>query len=231
MAEVPADMERDALTPEQLRFDGHGLIPAVVQDASSREVLMVAYMNAEALARSLDTGLTWFYSRSRQTLWQKGETSGNTQKVVDIRYDCDADCLLVLVSPAGPACHTGERSCFYRSLTASRAESDAGPGFEAVRRLGASAFASIMAELEEVIAQRKVAMPDGSYTAELLREGAGKIGSKVEEEAEEVARAAREESDQRVASEAADILYHLLVLLAARSVGLGAVAAELRARR
>lgn len=186
-------------------------MPCVVQDARTGEVLTLAYMNEDAYARTRETGETWFWSRSRGQLWHKGETSGATQKVVALRYDCDADALVALVDPAGPACHTGERTCFYRGDV----EPTAGEA---------------LAALERTIAERRAATPDGSYTAELLADPA-RIGEKVEEEAEEVARAAREETDERVASEAADVLYHLAVLLASRGLSLTDAYEVLNARR
>ena len=182
-----------------MAFDERGLVPCVVQDWTSGEVLTLAYMNAEALRLTRETGKTVFFSRSRQELWHKGATSGNTQAVRAIRYDCDGDALLVLVEPAGPACHTGERTCFHRGELA--------PG---------APFETLPA-LERTIAARAAQRPDGSYTAELLS-APGRAGEKVQEEAEEVARAAREESDERVAEEAADILYHLAVLLRGRDM-------------
>lgn len=193
-----------------LAFD-KGLVPCVVQDARTGEVLTVAYMNEEAYSRTRETGETWFWSRSREELWHKGATSGAVQKVVALRYDCDADALVALVEPAGPACHTGERTCFYRGDT----EPTTGEA---------------LAALERTIAERKAADPGTSYTAELLADPA-RIGAKVEEEAEEVSRAAREESDERVANEAADVLYHLTVLLASRDLTLADAYEVLNERR
>ncbi|HEY1597636.1 MAG TPA: bifunctional phosphoribosyl-AMP cyclohydrolase/phosphoribosyl-ATP diphosphatase HisIE [Thermoleophilaceae bacterium] len=192
-------------------FDDQGLVPCIVQDARTGEVLTLAYMNAEALARTRETGETHFWSRSRQELWHKGETSGNVQKVLRMRYDCDADALIALVDPAGPACHTGERTCFYRG------DMEPTPG-------------EALATLERTIAERKAAPDPGSYTAELLADRP-QIGEKVQEEAEEVARAAREESDERVREESADVLYHLTVLLASRDMTLADAFEELNARR
>jgi phosphoribosyl-ATP pyrophosphohydrolase/phosphoribosyl-AMP cyclohydrolase len=195
----------------EISFDENGLVPCVVQDARTGEVLTVAYMNEEALARTRETGETHFWSRSRQELWHKGETSGNVQKVRRLRYDCDADALVALVDPAGPACHTGERSCFYRGDTEPTT-------YEA------------LPTLERTVAERKAAPSSGSYTAELLADPPH-IGAKVREEAEEVARAADSESDQRVREEAADVLYHLTVLLASRGLSLADAFEELNARR
>ena len=196
----------------EVAYDERGLVPCVVQDARSGEVLTLAYMNAEALARTRETGEMHFFSRSRQELWHKGATSGNTQALRALRIDCDGDALLALVEPAGPACHTGQRTCFHRG------ELDGFTPFET------------LAELERVIAQRAADRPDGSYTAELLADPEH-IGEKVQEEAEEVARAAREETDERVANEAADVLYHLSVLLASRSLTLADAGRVLDERR
>ncbi|MGC9220001.1 MAG: bifunctional phosphoribosyl-AMP cyclohydrolase/phosphoribosyl-ATP diphosphatase HisIE [Solirubrobacteraceae bacterium] len=195
-----------------LSFDGNGLIPCVVQDASSGAVLTLAYMNAESLALTQATGETHFFSRSRQEIWHKGETSGNVQRVVALRYDCDADALVAIVDAAGPACHTGQTTCFYRGDVDVRAP------FE------------VLSELERTISSRAEERPDGSYTAQLLADP-GHIGEKVQEEAEEVARAAREESDDRLANEAADLLYHLSVLLASRALTLADAQRVLDARR
>jgi phosphoribosyl-ATP pyrophosphohydrolase/phosphoribosyl-AMP cyclohydrolase len=185
----------------QIAFDERGLVPCVVQDWRTGEVLTVAYMNAEALALTRETGEMHFFSRSRQELWHKGKTSGNTQSVRSIRYDCDGDALLAIVEPAGPACHTGERTCFHRGELKPAAPHEALPA------------------LERTIARRAAARPHGSYTATLLADPA-LLGAKVQEEAEEVVRAAREESDERVAEEAADVIYHLMVLLRGRGLSL-----------
>jgi phosphoribosyl-AMP cyclohydrolase / phosphoribosyl-ATP pyrophosphohydrolase len=186
---------------EQVAYDEHGLVPCVVQDATSGEVLTVAYMNAEALARTRETGEMHFFSRSRQEQWHKGATSGNTQTLRALRYDCDGDALLALVDPAGPACHTGERTCFHRG------ELEPPAPFE------------VLPSLERTIVSRVAERPEGSYTTQLL-DDVGFVGGKVQEEAEEVARAAREESDERVAEEAADVIYHLLVLMHGRGLSL-----------
>jgi phosphoribosyl-ATP pyrophosphohydrolase/phosphoribosyl-AMP cyclohydrolase len=182
---------------ELVAFDGDGLVPCIVQDWSSGEVLMHAYMNELALQRTCDTGELHLWSRSRGEQWHKGATSGNVQSVRALRVDCDGDTLLALVEPAGPACHTGERTCFHRGTLAPQAP------FQAI------------AGLERTIARRAAERPEGSYTVTLLDDSA-LIGEKVMEEAEEVARAAREESDERVDEETADVLYHLLVLLRSR---------------
>jgi len=182
----------------QLVYDERGLLPCVVQDWHSGEVLTLAYMNEQALARTRATGELHLWSRSRDELWHKGATSGNTQAVRALRVDCDGDTLLALVEPAGPACHTGERSCFHRGELQPPAPHETLPG------------------LERTLLQRAQERPAGSYTVALL-EDPQRIGAKVMEEAEEVARAAREESDERVDEEAADVLYHLLVLLHSRA--------------
>jgi phosphoribosyl-ATP pyrophosphohydrolase/phosphoribosyl-AMP cyclohydrolase len=182
---------------QQIAYDEDGLVPCVVQDWSTGEVLTLAYMNAPALERTRATGELHLYSRSRGEQWHKGETSGNTQAVRALRLDCDGDALLALVDPAGPACHTGERTCFHRG------------------ELDRSAPHEVLPRLERTIAERARTRPGGSYTVELL-DDPPRIGAKVMEEAEELARAAREESDQRVDEEAADVAYHLLVLLRSR---------------
>ncbi|BBW97569.1 bifunctional phosphoribosyl-AMP cyclohydrolase/phosphoribosyl-ATP diphosphatase HisIE [Geobacillus icigianus] len=200
-----------------IRFDDNGLVPAIVQDAQSKEVLMLAYMNKESLEKTLATGETWFYSRSRQALWHKGATSGNVQRVVDIRYDCDADTLLVLVEPAGPACHTGTYSCFSRALDG------------AARTPAADRFA-ILHELEQIIAQRDAERPEGAYTTYLFEKGIDKILKKVGEEAAEVIIAAKNRSHEELKWEAADLLYHLLVLLREQKLPLDAVLETLAER-
>src|ERR1700729_958156 len=178
-------------------YDERGLVPCVVQDWESGEVLTLAYMNALALERTRTTGELHLWSRSRGELWHKGATSGNTQAVRALRLDCDGDAVLALVEPAGPACHTGERSCFHRG------------------ELEPPAPHEVLPALERTLEQRAAERPAGSYTVALL-DDPPLIGEKVMEEAEEVARAAREESDQRGDEEAADLLYHLLALLHSR---------------
>jgi phosphoribosyl-AMP cyclohydrolase / phosphoribosyl-ATP pyrophosphohydrolase len=207
----PFDGSSSVRRVQEIVFDERGLVPCVVQDWRTGEVLTLAFMNEEALARTRETGETWFWSRSRGELWHKGATSGNVQRVRGLRYDCDADALLALVEPAGPACHTGERSCFFGG--------DMGP-----------APHEALPALERTIAERRGASPEDSYTARLLADPA-QIGAKVREEADEVARAADGESDQRVGEEAADVLYHLSVLLASRGLSLEAALEELNGRR
>jgi phosphoribosyl-ATP pyrophosphohydrolase/phosphoribosyl-AMP cyclohydrolase len=196
---------------DEIRFDEHGLAPCVMQDARTGEVLTLAYVNTEALERTRATGEVHFWSRSRGELWRKGETSGNVMRVRALRYDCDWDAVLALVEPAGPACHTGERTCFHHG--------DLDPQ-----------LSEALPVLERVIEERRAVSSERSYTAQLLADPP-LIGAKVREEAEEVARAAAGESDQRVAEEAADVLYHLTVLLASRGLSLADAFAELNARR
>lgn len=190
---------------ELIRYDRDGLVPAVVQDVQSKEVLMLAYMNEEALQRSLETKETWFYSRSRQELWHKGATSGHTQEIVDLRFDCDADALIVRVKPAGPACHTGSYSCFSTSLLDE--ESQRLRPFKEGERF------AILNELEATIAQRETERPPGAYTTYLFEQGVDKILKKIGEEAAEVIIAAKNRDQDELKWEAADLLYHLLVLL------------------
>lgn len=189
---------------DDLKFDDNGLITAVVQDAVTREVLTVAYMNKESLGKSLETRETWFYSRSRQELWHKGETSGNTQRIVDMKYDCDGDALVVLVEPAGPACHTGSVSCFNGSLL--REETP-------VAEAATLSDYRILLALEQVIADRERERPEGAYTTYLFEKGVDKILKKVGEEASEVIIAAKNRDQEELKWESADLLYHLLVLL------------------
>jgi phosphoribosyl-ATP pyrophosphohydrolase/phosphoribosyl-AMP cyclohydrolase len=197
---------------DEIRFDERGLIPAIVQDAATREVLTLAYMNRESLVRTLETKQTWFWSRSRNELWHKGATSGNTQEVVSLALDCDADAIIVLVKPAGPACHTGAVSCF-----------DTGTQQPS---LGA-----LLDQLYELIQDRERERPSGSYTTYLFEAGLDKILKKVGEESAETIIAAKNDDDARLTAESADLLYHLLVLLVARGVSLTDIAQELAQRR
>ena len=197
---------------DDIRFDERGLIPAIVQDAATREVLTLAYMNRESLERTIETKQTWFWSRSRNELWHKGETSGNTQDVVSLALDCDQDAIIVLVNPAGPACHTGAVSCF-----------DTGAQSQTL--------GSLLDQLYKLIESRERERPAGSYTTYLFEEGLDKILKKVGEESAETIIAAKNDDDARVAAETADLLYHLLVLLVARGVSLTDVANELAQRR
>jgi phosphoribosyl-AMP cyclohydrolase / phosphoribosyl-ATP pyrophosphohydrolase len=200
----------------QLKFDERGLVPCVAQDWVSGEVLTLAYANEESLRLTVETGELHFYSRSREEIWRKGETSGNVLRLRQLRYDCDGDAVVALVEPTGPACHTGNRSCFYRDLQ--------------VEGTPAPALHETLAALERTLRDRARERPDGSYTVKLL-DDPKLIGEKVEEEAEEVVRAAREESDERVAEEAADLLYHLSVLLVSREVPQAAAMEVLDGRR
>ncbi|KUL11625.1 Phosphoribosyl-AMP cyclohydrolase [Bacillus licheniformis] len=200
---------------DELTFNEAGLIPAIVQDAASLEVLTLAYMNKESFEKTLETKETWFFSRSRGELWHKGATSGNIQRVKDIRLDCDQDALIVLVEPAGPACHKGSYSCF-------------SPG-EHIRQTDGGRF-DIINELETVIAKRQAEMPEGAYTTYLFREGVDKILKKVGEEAAEVIIAAKNRDPEELKWEAADLLYHLLVLLREQSLPLDDVLGVLKER-
>jgi len=181
-----------------VRFDEKGLVPVIIQDAGTKEVLTLAYMNEESLAKTIETGETWFYSRSRQELWHKGATSGNTQTVVSMNYDCDQDALLVLVDPKGPACHTGAVSCFSERV---------------VKNNTSMADYQILQSLEKVIIERERQRPEGAYTTYLFEKGVDKILKKVGEEAAEVIIAAKNRDHEELKWETADLLYHLQVLL------------------
>lgn len=204
----------EAAGPDDVRYDDAGLVPAVVQDATSGEVLMLAYMNAESLGRTLETGQTWFWSRSRGELWHKGATSGHTQAVRGVLVDCDGDTLLVLVDQDGAACHTGAPTCFFRAL-----------------RAGDTAAFATLADLERIVAARaEEGDPEGSYTARLLAKGVDTVCKKVGEEATEVVLATKGRERGQVIYESADLLYHLTVLWRHAGVGLGEVMAELASR-
>jgi phosphoribosyl-ATP pyrophosphohydrolase/phosphoribosyl-AMP cyclohydrolase len=206
---------------EEIRFDERGLVPVIAQDSNTGAVLTLAYANREAVKKTLETGEAHYYSRSRQELWRKGATSGNTQRVVEMRVDCDEDALLYRVEPRGPACHTGEESCFFTTL--------AGEGIGVAKESGGAAdFGATVERLAGTIAQRHREMPEESYTAGLIRRGTPRVAQKVGEEAVEVVVAALR--DERLAEEAADLVYHLLVLLEERGVGVGEVARVLRDR-
>jgi phosphoribosyl-ATP pyrophosphohydrolase/phosphoribosyl-AMP cyclohydrolase len=210
----------------EIEFDQRGLVACVVQDFSTGEVLMVAYVSAQSLEMTLETGDLHLYSRSRDELWKKGETSGAFMRLRQLRYDCDGDALVATVDPAGPACHTGQRSCFYREVLGSASpRKDAPPAPDEPKRVTFEALPG----LERTLRDRAVEAPEGSYTAKLLADKE-LIGEKIEEEAEEVVRAGREESDERVAEEAADLLYHLSVLLVSRGISQAAVMEVLNAR-
>lgn len=207
----------------QIRFDELGLIPAIVQDARTREVLTLAYMNADSLKKTLETNETWFWSRSRSELWHKGATSGNTQRVTELRQDCDSDALVVLVEPGGPACHTGARSCFYRNIEG--AEIDLSLTNQTTN------LGSVLDELYELIETRQRERPEGSYTTYLFEQGLDKILKKVGEEASEVIIAAKNDDHDALTKESADVLYHLIVLLVERKVRLQNIGDELVQRR
>ncbi|HSS34030.1 MAG TPA: bifunctional phosphoribosyl-AMP cyclohydrolase/phosphoribosyl-ATP diphosphatase HisIE [Solirubrobacterales bacterium] len=210
----------------EIEFDQRGLAPCIVQDFATGEVLMFAYVSPESLEMTLETGDLHLYSRSRGELWRKGETSGAFMHLRQLRYDCDGDALVAMVDPVGPACHTGQRSCFYREVLGSasiRKDAPPAPGepFPVTHEA--------LVALERTLRSRALERPEGSYTVKLL-EDPGLVGEKIEEEAEEVVRAGREESDERVAEEAADVLYHLSVLLVSRGVSIADVMEELNAR-
>ncbi|NRS49330.1 bifunctional phosphoribosyl-AMP cyclohydrolase/phosphoribosyl-ATP diphosphatase HisIE [Brevibacillus sp. HB2.2] len=210
----------EAFAVEKLRFDEKGLIPVIVQDAGSKTVLTLAYMNEESLQKSLATKETWFWSRSRQQLWHKGETSGHTQRIVSMRYDCDGDALVVMVEPNGPACHTGAYSCFSQEVLT---DTDDEP-------VQVDRFA-ILSELEELIAAREAERPEGSYTTYLFEKGVDKILKKVGEEAAEVIIAAKNRSREELRYEASDLIFHLMVLLREQKLPLDEVLTELQRRR
>lgn len=203
---------------EHLQFDENGLIPAIVQDAASKDILTLAYMNRTSLEKTLATGETWFYSRSRQTLWHKGETSGHTQTVKDLRFDCDQDALVVLVEPKGPACHTGAYSCFNDSL------------IQEELMTNESGRYSILNQLESVIASREAERPEGAYTTYLFTEGIDKILKKVGEEASEVIIAAKNRSVEEMEWEVSDLIFHVLVLLREQNISIDQVLATLKVR-
>ncbi len=208
--------------PTQLTIDEKALIPAIAQDAQSDAVLMVAYMNHESLTRTIESGQAWFYSRSRQELWHKGATSGDYLNIVEIRPDCDGDVILLRVNPEGPACHTGNETCFYQDFDTSDWQMEPA----AQDQLGAT-----LTELAMTVAQRRQDMPEGSYTASLFERGTERIAQKVIEEGGETALAAMAKAPDRVRAEAADLLYHLTILLEAAGVSLSEVATELADRR
>ncbi|MGN0778285.1 MAG: bifunctional phosphoribosyl-AMP cyclohydrolase/phosphoribosyl-ATP diphosphatase HisIE [Aristaeellaceae bacterium] len=200
----------------QIKFDDKGLVPAIAQDATTGQVLMLAYMNAESLQATLDSGYATYYSRSRQQLWRKGETSGHTQKIRAIRYDCDGDAILLTVDQVGPACHTGETSCFFHEVMVDE---------------DAPATSAILQHVYDVIADRQANPQEGSYTNYLLGKGVEKICKKVGEEASETIIAAVKGSHEEVVYEAADLMYHLLVLMFQQGVTPAEVWTELDRRR
>lgn len=190
------------MNSEEVKFDERGLVPAIVQDAQTKDVLTLAYMNKESLQKSIETGETWFFSRSRQELWHKGETSGNTQTIVQMRYDCDQDAILVFVDPKGPACHEGTTSCFTKSFYEKEPVAE-----DNLRKF------EVLQTLESIIAKRDLERPEGAYTTYLFTEGVDKILKKVGEEAAEVIIAAKNRDESELKWEAADLIYHLFVLL------------------
>jgi phosphoribosyl-ATP pyrophosphohydrolase/phosphoribosyl-AMP cyclohydrolase len=209
------------MTPglDRLRFAENGLVPVVAQDAATGGVLTLAYANREALEKTLSSGEAHYFSRSRAELWRKGATSGNTQRVVEVRVDCDGDALLYRIEPRGPACHTGETTCFFTTLSGDGTTKRASEEF---------GFGAMVERLAGTIAERHREMPEESYTAGLIRSGSERVAQKVGEEAVEVVVAAL--TDERLAEETADLVYHLLVLLEERGVGIESVAGVLRDR-
>jgi len=216
----------------QIRWNEAGLVPVIVQDEVSLEVLMMAYMNAESLQLSLESGQTWFWSRSRGELWHKGGTSGNTQAITSVYYDCDADTLLVKVKPEGPACHTGETSCFYRMipLDGQKAAEGSSPASTQPSHLSDGERFAVLGELERVIAEREAERPEGAYTTYLFDKGVDKILKKVGEEASETIIAAKNKDNAELRLEISDLMYHLLVLLQERKLPLDDIMTELSAR-
>ncbi|QGT98821.1 Phosphoribosyl-AMP cyclohydrolase [Candidatus Syntrophocurvum alkaliphilum] len=211
----------------KVKFDEKGLMPAIIQDINSGQVLMMAYMNEESLNKTIETNKTWFYSRSRQELWMKGESSGHIQDVKKIMYDCDADTLLIQVEQTGVACHTGHYSCFYNDIEGNEIEETV---FDA-DNIYSKESAAILYELQEIIQQRKEEMPEGSYTTYLFEKGIDKILKKVGEENAEVIIAAKNKGKNELIYETSDLIYHLLVLLAEKDIELSQILTELRKRR
>lgn len=209
---------------DRIRWDGQGLVPAIVQDAATREVLMMAYMNRESLLQSCETGETVFWSRSRRELWHKGATSGHTQRIVEMAADCDGDTLLIQVIPNGPACHTGTYTCFDAD------RSDAVPPVQAPAVQGAMASYRVLAELERVIAEREEERPEGAYTTYLFDSGIDKILKKLGEESAEVLIAAKNGDNEELTGETGDLLFHLLVLLRERKLPFSQVLNKLQRR-
>ena len=206
-----------------MKFDEHGLVPAIVQDARTHEVLTLAYMNEESLRRTLETGQTWFWSRSRNELWHKGETSGNTQAVVELISDCDNDAILIRVNPTGPACHTGLMSCFHNQIDFKPSSNEAGTD-------DTNVLSDTLESLYRVIESRKLERPEGSYTSYLFDQGIDKILKKVGEETSETIIAAKNDDDRLFIGEVSDLIYHLLVLMVARGISLDQITSELKRR-
>ncbi|MEW6730240.1 MAG: bifunctional phosphoribosyl-AMP cyclohydrolase/phosphoribosyl-ATP diphosphatase HisIE [Acidobacteriota bacterium] len=213
---------------QSLKFDEQGLIPAIVQHSRTNEILTLAYMNAESLARTLQTGQTWFWSRSRQELWHKGATSGNYQHIVDIKIDCDGDALIVLVDPEGPACHLGEDTCFHRNL--SESEYDRRQKGVSIVNQSSMELGILLDELYRLIEDRKEKRPEGSYTTYLFNAGLDKILKKVGEECAETIIAAKNRTAPQLTAEISDLIYHLLVLMSECDVRLKDIFNELKQR-
>lgn len=203
---------------EEIIFDANGLIPAIIQDVTTKEVLTLAYMNRESLERAVETGETWFFSRSRQELWHKGETSGSTQKIIEMKLDCDKDAIVIHVEPAGPACHNGTESCFVTGF------------YHLEENVQSLSDYAILLSLEKLIQERKEKMPEGAYTTYLFEKGIDKILKKVGEEAAEVIIAAKNRDIEELKWESADLLYHMLVLLREQKLSFKEVLAVLEKR-
>lgn len=216
----------------EFKYNQQALMPAVVQDYKTKEILMVAYVNKKSLKISLEKEETVFYSRSRQELWHKGESSGNKQKIKEIYYDCDQDTILFMVDPVGPACHTGEKSCFYRKIATANADKveENKKQQEDGEKKDNFKTKNVIELLYKVILSRKKELPADSYTTYLFEEGIDKILKKVGEEAAEVIIAAKNESSQELVYETADLLYHLLVLLAEKNISPAEISEELKKR-
>ena len=212
----------------EVKFDAQGLVPAIVQDETTKDVLMVAYMDAEAIRRTTESGDAWFWSRSRREYWHKGDTSGNYQRIVRMRFDCDADAVLLEVRPEGPACHTGAMSCFFHDVGDVNVPATV---VEAGLTTSATSGAAVVDELAEVIAERRRTMPEGSYVAGLLAAGVDRVAKKVGEEATEAVIAAKNGAHDEIVWEVADLWFHSLILLEATGVPVADVWAELARRR
>lgn len=215
---------------EDVKFDERGLIPAVVQDVKTRCVLTLAYMNVESLRRTLAEGETWFWSRSRSELWHKGATSGNTQRVVGAHLDCDADALVFLVEPSGPACHTGAQTCFHNGIEGATVDGVPTNESREAGDIHEAQLGTILENLYTVIESRKREMPENSYTTYLFEKGLDKILKKVGEEAAETIIAAKNEDAESLTAELSDLLYHLVVLTVERGLPLGDIGRELARR-
>lgn len=210
-----------------IKWDENGLVPAIVQDVDSKEVLTLAYVNRESLGKSVETGQTWFWSRSRAELWNKGATSGNTQQIISMSYDCDADTLLFVVDPKGPACHTGAESCFFHTVATA---GDQATSSETGKTSSQSDRFAVLTELEQLIAERYESRPEGAYTTYLFEKGLDKILKKVGEETAESIIAAKNGDNDELRYEVSDLIYHLLVLLRERGLSLDEIMQELERR-